>query len=39
MPSKKQSWPNLKRYAGVFPEGVRKATDISVRIAGLLADV
>jgi hypothetical protein len=35
---RKLLWPNLRFYAGIILEGLRKTTKASIRIAGLRAD-
>jgi hypothetical protein len=36
---RKRPWPNLKHYAGIYLERMRKTTKTSVRIAVLRAEI
>jgi hypothetical protein len=36
---RKRWWPNLRCYAGILVEGLRKPRKTSVRIAGLRAEI
>jgi hypothetical protein len=35
----KCSWPNLRYYTGIFLEGLRRTTNISVGIVGVQAEI
>jgi hypothetical protein len=36
---RKRSWPKSRYYPGICKEGLKKTTNSSVRVAGLLAEI